>query len=507
MSTSMQLDQALAREKQGDPQAAYEAIRRLTSAGNNDPLVLLHGGRLAMALCRHTESLDLLGRAAACDLDPRQRLDLSTLYFMQDCFGPAIAQARIATEQSPGDRQAWGHLARLAVEGRDPETARQACLHLLSHNAGDATAAVQLASLDAQAGDFEQAERRYRAVLEAEPHRSGAIAGLVKCRRFEPGEDILDWIERADVPGQKNPDRARLHFARAKVFNDWRDYDAAWQAAREANGLKRRLAGHDRRAVEAQKDLVLASARQALADGRRSDRSEAPLLIVGMPRSGTTLVEQMLADNPRFYPGGEVPAFERTMARIPQGQTVFQALQRGQDFDLDAFAEAYLEYFRGFINFSGERIINKVPTNFFYIGLFLLLFPRGHVVNLRRHPLDVAVSIYFENFAERFAYTTDLDDIFHFRALYEDLMAQWRTLFPDRILDLDYEALVTDPEGQGRELRDFLGVSGDSGPGHESSRNRVETPSVWQVRQPFYRHAVARWRRYEKWLADYQDWA
>lgn len=503
MKVQRQAEQALQAERQGDPARALRELEALLQSHPDSLFALLHSARLNLSAGDRERSLSRLRHAFSLpEAKVEHWMAMSSLFVMHDCLREAIRSVDRAAERDSANPDVWGQMVAVAREARDSARVRRACERLLALDGDHEAAAVMLAELDAEAGAFEAAEQRYRSVLARNPHHTGAIAGLSKCRRVGRDDDILSVMDavndgRLDVAG-----KARVRFARAKVLNDLERYADAWREAEEANRLKRQISTFDRDRTRQQKNLVIESVDRALKDDVGSANDREHLLIVGMPRSGTTLVEQMLAGHPGYYPGGEVPAFERAMAATPGGGAVLRHLADGKPFDLDRLARQYEAYFREFANFAGDRIINKVPTNFFYIGLFKLMFPRGKVINVRRHPLDVATSIFFENFGTRFGYTTRLDDIFFFFELYQELMGEWRTRFGDSILELDYEGMVTDPRTSRARLFDFLGTE-DHGIQHETAANPVETPSVWQTRQPLYVTAINRWKRYEPFLKDY----
>jgi len=503
MTIQQLAENALRTEQRGNPAAAIAELESLLTEEPDFLFALLHSARLNLAAGERRKSLSRLRHAASLKQgDVEHDLVMSSLFMMHDCFRESLDCVRRAAKKSPKNPDVWGQMVAVAREGRDTECVREACKALLLLDSRHESAAIMLADLDAQSGDFKSAEAAYRSVLAINPNNSGALAGLSKCRRFGPDDDALSLIDAVDNKALDVAGQARIGFARAKVLNDQKRYEEAWKTAEQANRLKRQISSFDRDRVTQQKELIIDSVDRARNDQRASSSQAEHLLIVGMPRSGTTLVEQILADHPQYYPGGEVPAFERAMAATPNGGGVLRRLADGQPFDLDALAESYEQYFQQFANFSGERIINKVPSNFFYVGLFKLMFPKGKVINVRRNPLDVATSIFFENFGTRFGYTTSLEDIFFFYELYLALIEQWQSRFPDSVLNLDYENLVAAPVESRAALFRFLGAE-DHGSEHAQVNNAVETPSLWQARQPIYSSAVNRWRHYEAFLKAY----
>jgi hypothetical protein len=224
-----------------------------------------------------------------------------------------------------------------------------------------------------------------------------------------------------------------------------------------------------------------------------------------MPRSGTTLVEQIIASHPQAYGAGELKKI-RDLARemgVRRGVAgdypeVVAEIDPETSRVLAAEYEAYL--CRG-VDPGVTRVADKMPSNFAHLGFIALLFPDARVVHCTRHPLDVGLSIYFQHFAHSHEYAHDLSDIGHFYRLYQRFMKHWNEVLPLRIHHLRYEDLVTNPEGETRALIEFLGLPWNEGclAFHKNERS-VRTASAWQVRRPVYNRGVGRWRNYEKYL-------
>jgi hypothetical protein len=224
------------------------------------------------------------------------------------------------------------------------------------------------------------------------------------------------------------------------------------------------------------------------------------VFIVGLPRSGTTLTEQILASHPLFHGAGELPDLPRLAAAVmpPAPWTASSHVDAGKSRNL---AFTYLKALRDGAPRGCLRITDKAPFNFFQLGLAALLFPQARVIHCRRGARDNALSIWMENFNPDQHYATDFGDLAHLRDGYERLMAHWHEVLPLDILDVDYEALVGDVETQARRMVEFLDAPWDRRclDFHESNR-AVQTPSRWQVRQRIYTGSVGRWKPYASYL-------
>ena len=226
--------------------------------------------------------------------------------------------------------------------------------------------------------------------------------------------------------------------------------------------------------------------------------SELPVLIVGMPRSGTTLVEQILSSHPEIAGGGELTFWgDKANALAVAGV----ALSEEAAHEL---AAKYLALLRR-IGPAAHRVTDKMPQNYMHLGLIHMVFPRARTIHCRRDPIDTCLSIYFTHFGLMKDYAFERRGIIFFYEQYLSLMAHWRRVLPpDRFLEVDYEALVADPEPVTRRIIDFCGLDWDDACLRSENNPRVvSTASMWQARQRIYQTSVERWRRYEPWLGEF----
>jgi hypothetical protein len=284
----------------------------------------------------------------------------------------------------------------------------------------------------------------------------------------------------------------------AKFFDDVGDPDQAFTHYRRANELSKQVSP----AYEAEQETRLSERICATFDRARLARhhpnashSERPVFIVGMPRSGTSLVEQIIASHPLVTGAGELNFWSNAL---------LQALPPEPEQDIDPgliqlLGASYLTLLNDF-SADSLRVIDKAPHNFRNIGLILSVFPNAKILHLQRNPIDTCLSIYFQDFTNAFSFANDLDNLVHYYRLYLRMMQHWRSVLPaSQMLDVPYEALVGDQEGWSRKIVSFLGLEWDSRCiEFQNTVRKVDTASQWQVRQGMYKTSLERWRKYEK---------
>lgn len=390
--------------------------------------------------------------------------------------------------------------------GEDVDTSLQLMRRAVSLAPDVASVRHNLATLLASSGDLAGASGEFRQALRIKPDDTMAFYGLAWNEKFTEETDAVRQAQALHESGQLDAAaREFLAFGLAKIFDDLGQPERAMAYAIEANALSRRpfdLAGEDR-ARDALRRL--AAEDRFRRAGNSGHPSAAPIFIVGMNRSGTTLVESILSRHPQVSALGEasmvIPieyeALRRSDGALDRNTL---ALQLRRDW-LSAQAERTLQQVRRRTRAAFDVITDKLPENAVRLGLVARLFPRARVIHLRRHPLDVGVSNFFQRYAQGqgFAYRMDWIGI-RMRQIAES-MAIWKQAVDLPVLDVWYEKLVADPEAESRRIVAFSGLDWDPrclDP--QRTQRPVLTASQWQVRQPIYRGSVGRWKRYEPWL-------
>jgi tetratricopeptide (TPR) repeat protein len=360
---------------------------------------------------------------------------------------------------------------------------------------------VGMGQIEALQGRFAEAEATYQAALEVDPASSHAWAGLVWLRKMTPADDA--WLKRAEEVADKDltpVDEATLRFAIGKYCDDVGDFARAFRNFQRANELhKMRAAPYNREARSGLvDDLMRVYTPEALARARAGGSDSArPVFVVGMPRSGTSLVEQIIASHPAATGAGELH-FWTVVARNHEGVIRQEMLAETLRKKLAA------EYLRVLAGYSADalRVIDKAPYNSDYLGLIHSVYPNARMIYLQRDPIDTCLSCYFQQFAPAMNYTMDLSDLAHYYREHRRLIAHWRSVLPaDTLLEVPYAELVADQEQWTRRILEFLELPWDERclDFHKAVRS-VTTASTWQVRQKIYSSSVERWRNYKKFI-------
>ena len=357
-------------------------------------------------------------------------------------------------------------------------------------------------------GDLEGAVAAHRQALAIRPDLVQAWENLSRARRFSASDG--PEIERLWRLTEENVfcDRLRvpLHFALAKMLDDCAQYDDAFQHYRRANSLVRNTVSFDPHAHARLVERTVAAFDQAYftRTAGLGHASDTPVFVVGMLRSGTTLVEQILCAHPQVHGAGELSMFQGLRLAGAQGQAGGDYLLGLESLDADAAVELARQYLRRLRRDAppeARRATDKMPGNFLYLGLIATLFPNARVVHCTRDPLDVCLSIYFQPLTPVNAYAFDLYEIGCYYREYRRLMDHWYATLPLPIHEVVYEDLVEDLEAGSRALVAACGLGWDARClGFYTLQRNVQTASDWQVRQPIYSSSIARWRHYEAYL-------
>ncbi len=355
-------------------------------------------------------------------------------------------------------------------------------------------------------GEAESAIGCYLNVLARKPGHAMAMSHYLALVKDDADAGVLARATAAMNDPQANDEaKALIGYGLCKYHDRRKRFAEAARQGLAANAARRRNNGAlDRAALSDRVDAIIATyTREFFAERRRFGiGTDQPVFIVGLPRSGTTLTEQIIASHPLLHGAGELPDLARiALQQVAGSEEPWQAATKLDQMQSRELAQTYLRALRDGAPKKRLRISDKSPLNFFHLAFAATLFPNARVIHCVRDARDNALSIWMENFNPDQRYATDFDDLAFFRAQYERLMAHWREHLPLPMLELRYEETVADIEGQARGLIDFLGAPWDAAclDFHKSER-AVQTPSRWQVRQPVYTKSVERWRAYGEYL-------
>ena len=416
----------------------------------------------------------------------------------------AVEAYRRGLLQAPRDPALQLALATALMEEHRDEEAGQAFDELMAIAPDMPEAHYHRGVWSANRGDFASARQSFERALELQPNYYQAALYYTYVTPLLPDAPLVIRLQqRADEGGWRDPgEGANVHFALGYVLDKAKQYDEAFSHYLEANRLQRNLTDYSTEAQRALQD----SMRQVFGPSflaratRFGNPSEKPLFIVGMPRSGTSLLEQILTSHPRVYGGGEMTFLHAELRRRlgPRFQSDFAGAAMGlSDADwaeLGANLLAHLDRLAP----SAQRVTDKMPSNFMMLGLLHALFPKARIIHCRRDPLDTCISCFTTSFRQGHKFSNDLRELGEYHLLYQETMAHWRQLLPTEVFyELDYEHLVTNMEGEIRKLLIHCGIAWDDRClDFQHNQRAVSTASVYQVRQPIYSSAIGRWKRH-----------
>ncbi|MCP4385155.1 MAG: tetratricopeptide repeat protein [Hyphomicrobiales bacterium] len=458
---------------------------------------------LALTLLR----LDQLGDAEqACDKATSLRPDYGEalvlagqLAGLRGAFDRAVDSIRAAVVLMPKSVDYRLALASaLQAMGRfdEADTEVEAAARLAPTN-HEATFAV--ARQREQRGDRDGAAEMYRRVFRAVPSHGSACLSLATGSGLDDEE--LDIAEQMAASTELRADeRAAFGYALARSYDRLKDHDRAFAWARFANGLESARTSFSESETAAFVERSIATfTRDSFDTGPTGSADDRPVFIVGFPRSGTSLVEQIIASHPRAAPGGELVEIPDIVSDLPDPYPDCVAALTQQD--TDRLVNRYRQRLET-ISPTAQRITDKLPFNFRNLGLIARLFPATRVIYCRRQPLDIALSCYFIRFHRPISFAQNLSDFGAYWRLHEELVKHWKRVLPVPILQVDYEDVVDDPDGQIRRLIDFVDLPWDERClRFYETDSIVRTASVNQIRNPIYSGSVGRWRPYAKHLS------
>ena len=366
------------------------------------------------------------------------------------------------------------------------------CDHVVRLAPQNPRALVLRGELYADRGRFEQAHELFERVRATHPGFSSVYLSIATHRRMTA--DDTSWLQSVKTllaTPQAPVDGMQLRFALGKYFDDIGSYDEAFSQYQQANELSKQFSGsYDENYFSSNIDDIIAQC-DGSALPYASDTDE-PVFVIGMPRSGTSLTEQILASHPSVAGAGEIVFWEHAFFR-PSANVAKDYLER-------LHARAGRETAPAVTH--PLRVVDKMPANFIYAGLIHAVFPRARFIHMQRHPLDVCLSVYRQSFAKVTAVGNDLHHLAHYYEQYLRVMAHWRKVLPTSVLlEVPYEALVQDPETWARRMVDFIGLPWDPRCLQFQQTDRpVITASRWQVRQGINAGSIGRWRKYERHL-------
>ncbi len=489
--------------RQGDMVSAVESYAAAVKAEPGNPMPRTN---LAIALRR-------LGELAAAEEQCLAAIELAPAFAeahnalgnvrreLGDLPG-AIAAFQAALDNRPDYAEAAANLAAARFKAGDLAAAGKAYEALLERHPDFAEASLGLGVVRLAEGNLIDAETRFRATAKARPSFGEAWMNIVGARGKDISDEDIDVIRRKAGDASLAPqDRIAFLFALGEALDAKGDHEGAFAAFADGNARRRaRLETEGRQFAPDEFDglvsSVISTLDKATVDRLRgiSGNGARMLFIVGMPRSGTTLLEQMAARHPNVVSAGEADVLAGLVDDYPADAAALAAETAAE------LAAANLTRLGKSAPADGW-LVDKTPLNAFYLGLIAALFPNARAIHCRRDRRDVAISTYFQNFKADHPWSWDLDDIRRYGDAQARIMAHWTDIAAMPILDIDYEDVVAAPEAAAKRIVAYLDLPWDDACAHpDGGEGAVLTASNWQVRKPVHTGSVGRWRHYEKHL-------
>lgn len=472
-------------------------------------------GALLQMMKRYDEALASYDRAIALKPDYANSYFNRAITLKQlNRFEEALASYDQAIALHPGHAEAYNNRGALLQQMRRYDEAIASYQKAIAAKPGHAAAYNNEGTAWMSKGRMPEAEKRFRQALALKPDFADPYHSLAKMHRYqEPDEpDVKSIRALLEKPGLSPESREHLLFTLGKIYDDCELYDEAFDSFRRANEIRNTFVSYNPSEVTRMADWIMDVFNADFLGRKFSFASESrlPLLIVGMPRSGTTLLASILSNHRAIATAGELPIigdfamqlgkFNREGVPYPQAARHVTPAVAGQ------LIETYEKRLKRDIGPGTVHVIDKNPLNFMHLGFVSLLFPRVKIIHCTRDALDTCLSNYFVRFPLALSYSFDLKNIAHFYREYERLMRHWRKIPAVKVLDVRYEDLIANTEPAARAMLDFLGLEWDErclAP--HTNPNPIETASEWQARQPIYQDSLQRWRRYEKHLGSLKE--
>ena len=471
-------------------------------------------GAVLMNLHRFEEALVPLQRASRLCPECEQILcNLGDLALNRDDLDQAESLACSALNVNPNYFDAYILLGKIYRKKGDYDRVLEHYTKARAIRPNDENILGSIAEIQEMRGEFPAARKLLDPLIA-----KGSVNPLVLrvfsalSRHYEEEERAISLLEKALQRGGLDLfQRIKLHSELGKQYDRLDNYSQAFMHYKQANEDEKQLNASIRLQQGPgflTKDTIGKWFQRFGADywsglDRPGNLSNRPVFIVGMPRSGTTLAEQILASHPDVHGAGELPDMPELVQLIRVGRSGQGPVRYLADLshrELVAVADRYLAALDERAD-SALRVVDKLPMNFWHLGIISLLFPNAHIIHMQRDPRDICLSIYFQRFDASMTFTTDLQELAEYYLAYSRIMEYWHAVLDIKILDVRYEELVTDKEKVIRRMIGFCGLDWDARclDFYKSNRD-VNTPSYDQVRQPMYSRSVGRWENYRQQL-------
>jgi len=489
------------------PERAVEQLSKALTLDQGQPIQYFLLAQALQQANRDFEAIDAYRQAI--QMAPSiadSYVALGQLYIKVGNRSEASLCFRRAYKLEPNTVRGLTQLAKALIEDGKYSEAEQALKQAIDRDPKAPIPYALMGQVLQQLGRFDEAAGSLRKAIEIQPLAARPYQQFALSKRITELDRplIAQMTALVSDPRFSDDERRHLHFALGKAHDDLGEFSDAIVHFDAGNEIMLRLAPpFDRETHTYQFDLAIQalSAEFIRENAAIGSNSDAPVFIVGMIRSGTTLVEQIVSSHPEVAAGGEIGFWlENTRNTLDDSQTALDPER------IPSVADAYLRLLEP-IRAGKRRVTDKMPLNYMFLGAIHLAFPNARIIHCRRSPLDNCLSMYLTPFPQPVNFVHSRENIAFYYKEYQRLMEHWRQVIPaNRMLEIDYEELIDNCEGSTHRLIEFLGLDWDDTCLHpEQNERAVRTPSMWQVRQPVYRTSVERWRNYEPWLGALKD--
>jgi len=491
-----------------DRRKAEELFREVLRDEPNHVAALCGLAALALAADRAQDAERLLRHALRQSAHiPLAYRGLAPALVQLGRLAEAEAAARYLEKMEPGSPQTWVVIASIAIRLMRQEEALEAYERAAKLTPDAVGLRMSAGHVQKTLGRRRESEASYKAVLQMDPGRGEVYWSLADLKNYSFSDEEIAAMQRL-LAGDKRErsNEAQLHFALGRAFEQREDYERAFEHYAQGNALRRLDAPFDIEAFEQRAARIRAffDVDFFAARSGSGDPSPAPIFIVGLPRSGSTLIEQILASHPQVEGTMELPNILNLVGQFDDLAAnrggYPETVARASAAQLTALGRRYLEETAP-LHSGREHFTDKLPNNFSHIGLIHAILPRATIIDARRHPMDACFSTFKQYFAEGQTFSYDLMDLGRYYRCYLALMDHWDRVLPDKVLRIQYEELVREPEANIRRLLAHCGLPFEPAclSFHETRRS-VRTASAEQVRQPLYTSGVGYWRHFERQL-------
>ncbi len=422
-------------------------------------------------------------------------------------FEEAIEAYKRSIEINPQYGLAHNNLGSAYENMDDMDAAFTAYQKAVEIDSSHSEAQHNLGAILNQRGQIEEAKDCYMAAIKANPNFTYAHHSLSTLKKYTTDDPHLEMLENltSQVPQMDHEMQTKFWFALGKARGDIKTYKESFEAFNKANALHRQTYPYDVEGNKIYVSAVMDEFDQNFANKKSTGLDdETPIFILGMPRSGSTLIEQILDSHSQIHGAGELSDLSDIMAETTQlesGVSYVEWLDKADEGILHNMGQRYLERLRRHSG-SALRIVDKMPGNFFYVGLIHKILPNAKIIHSMRDPMDICISNYTRLFKQTMPFAYDLKELGQYCRMCHDMMTHWQSVLPnDFIFEARYEDIVNDLEGKARELIDFCGLEWESGClDFYKNKRVVKTASHNQVNKPIYKTSVKRWEKYEDYI-------